>query len=295
MSEEKQEEEVAEQQGQAEQAEQAAEQQRQDKQAEVEAAFSGGFASMRGEPQDKQAEQAEKPKPKAEPERAEAAEQDNDDPFAGLTREQIRTAIANAQRVTELEQELTRTRDGLYGKIGEVVRNQKGKSITKESLKRVAEIHGEEFAAALAEDLSGAALGSPVNFEELLSEKLKERDEQWNQRFETARNEFAREQEKKALLREHKDFYEQIKTPDFQLWIGQQDEATRKEFQESWDSDWLAGKMSDFKKWKSAIENKQAKKAELEKAVQPRGTQRVSGAMTAEQAFAAGFKAVSGR
>jgi hypothetical protein len=291
MSEEKQEAEVVEQQNETEQAHQVAEQQRQDKQAEVEAAFSGGFASMRGEPP---AKPAEKAKPQAESERAEAAEQD-DDPFAGLTREQIRTAIANAQRVTELEQEIARTRDGLYGKIGEVVRNQKGKSITKESLKRVAQAYGEDLAAALAEDLSGAALGSSVNIEELLAEKLKERDEQWEQRFENARTEFAREQEKKSLLREHGDFFQQIATPDFQLWIGQQDEATRKEFQETWDSGWLAGKMSDFKKWKAAIASKHAKKAELEKAVQPRGTQRVSGAMTAEQAFAAGFKSVAGR
>lgn len=289
--EEKQQAEVDQQNNEADQAEQA-EQQRQEKQAEVEAAFAGGFAGQRGEQQPKQAEKAE---PQEKPEKAEAAEQDNDDPFAGLTREQIRSAIANAQRVTELEQEIARTRDGLYGKIGEVVRNQKGKSITKESLKRVAQAYGEDFAAALAEDLSGAALGPAVNFEEVLAEKLKERDEHWNQRFENARTEFAREQEKKALLREHGDFFEQIATPDFQLWIGQQDEATRKEFQESWDSSWLAGKMSDFKKWKTAIASKQAKKAELEKAVQPRGTQRVSGAMTAEQAFAAGFKSVAGR
>lgn len=267
-----------------------AEQQQHDKQAEVESAFSGGFAETRGE------ETKPRGEPKAQDDTpASGPAPEDDDPFAGLTRDQIRTAIANAQRVTELEQELTRTRDGLYGKIGEVVRNQKGKSITKESLKRVSEVYGEEMAAALAEDLSGASLGSTSNIEELLAEKLKERDEQWNQRFEGAREEFSREQERKALLRQHKDFYEQIKTPDFQLWVGQQDEATRKEFQESWDSGWLAEKMGDFKKWKSAIENKQAKKAELEKAVQPRGTQRVSGAMTAEQAFAAGFKSVSGR
>lgn len=258
--------------------------------------FESGFNGKREEaPAGEQKPQAEAGKGTPEGSTAEKPTQEETppaSPIAGMTDEQIRSLLADAGDVKSLKEDLARTRDSLFGKFGELNRTIQelkqapkgpGGKFTKDQLKRFGALN-PEFADALAEDLSTIPAPSI------------DLDEQLNPRIEKLKEEVTRDTvlavERRHLLRQHKDFYEQLEKPDFKLWLGQQSAEDQKEFNSSIDSDYLAGKMSAFKEFRASLDKKQDKQRRLEQAVKPQGTQVADGAKTPEQEFEEGFRGI---
>lgn len=229
------------------------------------------------------------PEPVASPEaKPEGAEQDP--PLvAGIPEEQVRSLLSKMAEFDSFREEFSKTKDTLFGKFGEINRTvqslQKaptaaaGAKFTKEAFKHVSGF-SDEMAEALAEDLSSVipAGVKPDELEAMLAERL-----------EKTRHEITMEMERKALLRQHRDFYDQTATPEFKLWFNQMKPEDQATFSESGDADYLAEQMTAFKKWRESLSKKQQQKSRLEEAVHPQGTVVSSGALTDEQAFEQGF------
>lgn len=85
-----------------------------------------------------------------------------------------------------------------------------------------------------------------------------------------------RDFEKKLLKRDHPDWEQVVGSPDFANWaetvLSPEDAAT---LNSTWDSDYVSGKLDEYKKWKVAqtkkTQQKQAQQNKLESAVVPRG------------------------
>lgn len=262
-------------------------------QEQAEQDFAAGFdGTATPPPQQAEVTQSEKPeveaKPEGEQQTAQEVEQPETPTVAGLSEQQVRELLAKASQVDSLREEFTKTRDTIFGKFGELNRNlqtiQKapataaGAKLTKEALKNIAERLGPEAAEAIANDLSGAITAPEIDWDERLKPHL-----------DRVRAEMQVEMERRALLKEHKDFYQQKDTPEFQLWMNQQPEDVRTQWVESIDADWLGGKMTEFKTWRDGLIKRQEKKQRLEEAITPTGTQAAQAGISDEDAFLAGF------
>lgn len=266
------------------------EQQTEQTEEQAEAEFASGFEGTETPPQKAEGQKPQEPaqteqQPVAQ-EQTSAGETPAEDPLAGLNPAQVRELLAKASQFDSFKEEFTKTRDTLFGKLGEVNRTisnlqgQSGGKLTPEAFKSISERLGPEVAEAMAKDLAGVVpSGQPIDLDEKIKPHL-----------EKVRAEMQLEFERRSLLRQHKDFYEQANTPEFQLWLNQQDEDTRKQWPESIDSDWLGEKMTDFKSWRDGLAKKQEKQKRLEQAIAPVGTQAVQAGMSDEDAFLAGFK-----
>lgn len=263
---------------------QTEQQQEQQSQTEFESGFSGVRDAI-----------ATQPEPKVEAQQEQQQEAQETPPASstvpGVPDEQLRDLLAKASQFDALKDDLAKTRDTLHGKIGELNRTLQELKATpkgavgrlgKEAFKRVSELN-DELAEALGEDLASLPT-QEVNLDEKLNPRLDALEQQLLMKI-----------EQKALLRQHKDFYEQIKTPEFQLWIGQQTPEDQKEFNSSIDSDYLSERMSAFKTYRASLDKKQDKQRRLEQAVKPQGTQVAEGTKTAEQEFEEGFRSVRAR
>lgn len=255
--------------------------------------FESGFKGTRDDAPAKEPEQKVEVKPEAQ----QSTTQEQETPQAssvvpGVSDDQLRELLAKAAQFDALKDDLAKTRDTLHGKIGELNRTMQEKlkatpqgaavgKLGKDALKNVGELNAQ-LAEALGKDL-GALQAPDVDLDEKLNPRLSELEQKLLMQI-----------EQRALLRQHKDFYEQIKTPEFQIWSAQQSTEDQQEFNKSIDSDYLAGKMSAFKTWRASLDKKQEKQRRLEQAVKPTGTQVADGAVTDEQAFEQGFKGVRG-
>lgn len=102
--------------------------------------------------------------------------------------------------------------------------------------------------------------------------------------------------EKRLLKRDHPDWEEVVRLPEFELWRQTLDPATATELLSSSDADFISPKLTEFKAWKSGqvtqSEKTKQTKSQLDAAVNPRGTPRSAVAgKGAEDEEAAAFKA----
>jgi hypothetical protein len=270
-----------------------AEQQSQEQdQKQEEADFEAGFKGAHAAEAPATTEAADPPPPKEEEPAAPAKDPESTPTVAGLPETQIRELLAKVTQVDAFREEFAKTRDTLHGKIGELNRTlqslqnappgKAGVKVAKEAFKKISELWGEEAASALADDLAGllpqaaAADAGPS-------------DEAFNQKLEALKREVTMDVERRYLLRQHRDFYEQIQTPEFKLWLATKPADEQQKFGESIDADYLAEQMAAFKKHRSDLERTQEKTRRLEQAVHPRGTQAPDTGLSDEAAFEAGF------
>lgn len=230
-----------------------AEQQPQETAEQGQDAFEAGFAQARGEeppaPKSETEEKAEEQQPE---EKAPEAKAEEPPLIAGLTETQLRDLLAKANRVDTIEQETNTRLRQAFGKLGEInslvqqLQQTRGNAVSVKGLKRLSE-EFPEMAKMLEEDLNEALTGAGAapafdqsKIDDLVSTRLTEVEDK-----------VTKEMEKRWLSRQHKDWKEQVASADFNLW---KDNVLPKEeaavLDESWDADFVAEKLTEFKAWK---------------------------------------------
>ncbi len=240
--------------------------------------------------------------------------------LAGYTEQQIRDLLDKAQRVDELERQLQGTAGKVFGKFGEVQRalqelqqrrgtsqsdsqEERAAQITADKLKR---LHDEypDIAELLAGDLS-EVMGSgnqagqsvtPDQLDEMLNERMQQVQQPNVDSLVTQRV------EERLLSFRHPDWREVANSEAFHQWQQSLPQAEREKLDATWDSDYIAQKLDEFKKAQqpsqessSQQRSTSSKHDRLRNNVQPRGAANTDPpAMTDEQAFEFGFKRARG-
>ena len=258
-------------------------------------AFAAGFSEARGDeppaaepaPQPDQAEeQAKQPAVEAEPE-----PEPQQNLIAGMSEEQLRSAILKANEVDQIKP-LVEKAFGKYGELHRTVlamqQQRPNLNLDKSKFTRLSE-EFPEIAEMLASDLS-EALGDvggqpavdPEAVEKIVEQRLIAQQQANERRF---------------LSRSHRDWEKVVTSDEFKLW--QQNILPPEEAQvlaTSWDADFISDKLDEFKSWRAkATAAKENKQKRLEQAVTPRGD--TSGpplAQTEDEAFLAAFKNARG-
>lgn len=273
--------------------------------AESDAAFEAGFSGVREEPQaptETPAAPAAPDAPAAEDsavaapgKQEEPADETNQEiiPGIGLTNEQLRASLSKVEKLDGMSKQI----DRLFGTLGDLQQKMtQGQPVTKAEKEATAQafkrVHEEypELAAVLAEDMKEAmASATPVDIDGVVNQRLAEKIGEIREAFEI-----------KLVAMQHKDWQEQIQSPDFSLWLQTLPEQRRNDVVNSADSAVVIDAVSSFKDWKAAVvkrgDTTQRNKKRLEDALVPEGTGRAKPVSQSEQqAFESGFQAVRGR
>ena len=228
----------------------------------IEEAFEQGLAKTLNE-------QAEE-KPTVEPEKPEY---------------NIQELISKANRVDDLEQQLTKLHDKAFGTIGQLkqtideLKTQKvGRpQVTKDSFKALAEYFDDDaIAEAIATGFSNIEYAQPVNVDERINQVRAEMQDQF---------------ELKLLTVAHPDWEEIKGAEEFSAWIGTLKPEAQETLNKSRDSTTLIKALNQFKTWRNGKQETEAKKqARLENAIPVSNGQVV--AKQSEDYFNQGMKKV---
>lgn len=198
-----------------------------------------------------------------------------------------------ADRFAVLEKS-TASANGLAGHLKQqLTKMSQGKPITKESLKRVSEEFGEEFAEAFAADLQEAGLGggqalSDDRVDELVQSRLGVATENLERKFEF-----------KLVTKTHKDATDYFaggqQNAAFVGWVQTLPAERQQEISTSWDSDTVTGYLDEFKAQRDKAANQAARqKSRVERAVTPTTGAAAAAAQPLEDPLMAGWNKVRG-
>lgn len=193
--------------------------------------------------------------------------------IAGFSAAEIKQLLEQAAQVGSLAHSI-RELHGRYGELkSALTKKAEPRKLTRDQLKRVADEYGEEYADALAADLS-EVLTSPaqVDIEGLVKAALAEREAEIEQRV-TAKMERAAEE--RFLNKEQPGWRDIMTSQDFSLWESLQPESVIKPLQEAFTtkpySEAVVGALNAFNGWKTEREARLARRRELERAVIRKG------------------------
>lgn len=264
------------------------------------AAFAAGFNEARGEEPPVEEPKAEEPKVEEAPAAVEPEPEPTPNLIAGLTEDQIRAAILKANEVDSLKAQIEKS----FGKYGELNRSlqqlqqQKsgGVQLNAQALKRLSS-EFPEMAEMLASDLSEALAGVSGGGQQQAAFDPDAVEQMLQGRIADVRAGLEQEMEKRLLKRAHRDWEDVVTSDDFKLW--RQNVLPAEESERlggSWDSDFIAEKLTEFKEWKKqATVSRENKQKRLEAAVTPRGDAGgPSTVQSEEEAFLAAFKRARG-
>lgn len=200
----------------------------------------------------------------------------------------IQELISKANRVDDLEQQLTKLHDKAFGTIGQLkqtideLKTQKvGRpQVTKDSFKALAEYFDDDaIAEAIATGFSNIEYAPPVNVDERINQVRAELQDSF---------------ELKLLSVAHPD-WEEIKVADeFSTWIGTLKPEAQETLNKSRDSTTLIKALNQFKTWRNGKQESEAKKqARLENAIPVSGGHVV--ARQTDDYFNQGMKKVLGQ
>jgi len=252
------------------------------------AAFESGFAEARGE---------EPPTPEPEPEQAEpeqaAAPEAAPEPevvFAGLTEDQLKSALAKVGELDEMKVQLRQA----FGKLGEFnARLQQAQTASggKMSAGQLVKLRAEfpEMADLLEADLSSLSVGG--NAPSFDPTPMRE---EMQHEFKAELDRIERKNEMKLLSMRHRDWETVRQSDDFRLWENTLPTEERQALNDSWDAMFIADKFDEYKSWREKAQtSKQQKQDRLAAAVTPRGVPNAKpSTINDDDAFMSGFKAV---
>lgn len=213
---------------------------------------------------------------------AESQEALEEQTFAGFTESEMRALLTRVAEIDGLKDSLNghvRKMDSQYGELKSRL-TQKGQPLTKEQFKKTAELYGEEYAEALAEDLAGFSIPG-IDKDALIAEieerhkaAAAEREAEIERRV-MARME--RIEQERILAKDHGADWKAIaESADMALWERlqtpeklQQIEAdfTNKPFSEA-----MGGVLKEFGQWKEQRAKGAARKRELRASTLPKVT-----------------------
>lgn len=204
--------------------------------------------------------------------------------FGRYTADEINTLFGKAAQYDQLKQHVDghiRKMDSQYGELkSRLTKKDEPIKLTAQQFKKVSELYGEDYAAAMAEDLGSVIRAPAFNEDELLpkvqewaksvlSEQEKDMEERVYGRIDRAQQE--------ALLDDKQPGWREIaQGPEMALWEGLQSDETLQAIDESFKTKPFAKAMGkvldDFDKWKEARAKRSASKQNLEAAVNPTST-----------------------
>ena len=162
-------------------------------------------------------------------------------------RERLATLLGELPTLQERSQMTEQQIRQLNGKIGEINRIVEGlqdrpaATVTKESFKRtLAEF--PEIAETLAEDLAGLSIGGQsVDVDPIVQERVQ-----------AATQKIERSMELKLLGMVHKDWKQVTASDGFKKWVTTLPEDQQTELANSWDSSYIADKLTEYKEFSKA-------------------------------------------
>jgi hypothetical protein len=246
--------------------EQLTEEQQREAEAAQEAAFVEGFDA----PEDEDSP-AQTPEPKVDtPPEPQATDPESKVETQPLTAEQVRQELEILREATAAD---IRKVFGKLGEVGSIVQElrkprQAGPvKLPEGSFKRMTE-EFPEMTKYLQDDLAEVLSqlgGAPAAIDaDTITQAL-------NPRFEETLSEVDKRVERRLLRRDHPDWDKVTKSPEFADWKAKvlpPEEAAV--LDESWDADFIGGKLTDFKAWKAAKEAKAAERQQrLDAAITP--------------------------
>lgn len=186
--------------------------------------------------------------------------------FAGLTEDELKQALAKANKFDALSEQLAQETRKIYGKFGEIQGEMKkltsGKKISKESLKRLSENY-PDIAEDLAADLEDLGPG--------------DNSQMFEERLAKARGEMSQELQKALAERDVRmlevakpNWKETIAKPEWDIWLGTLPADERKAVESSPDPVVAIKALTDHEKWLGR--SKDTKKQDrLSRAITPQG------------------------
>lgn len=183
-------------------------------------------------------------KPDAEPAPAPAAAPTPDERYASA--EEFRKATAQL--------------NGSIGALKSMIqRASSGKAITKDQLGEISKEFGDEYAEALAKDLSKLALGGVVDTSEIES------------KFQDEIMRVQQQSEFKFVKRTHRDYADFMvidgkpgkQRAEFDAWLAAQGADKVKEFNDSWDADVICDAIQGFKDHKGKAAKEAARRESI--------------------------------
>lgn len=208
--------------------------------------------------------------------------------IAGYTEEQIKELVSTVDAMKQRESKIF----GSMGALRQTIDSLKSQpqasapsvNWSADKLKRMS-AEFPELAAILAEDLNGMSVssGNP-NIEQLIDTRVKSSLDKSSQAYEA-----------KLLTVQHRDWRQVVASDDFVGWKESLAPEEKAELDNSWDAEFIGGKLSQFKDWKAKTsQSKQTNQRRLEAAITPKGGASGKPASTDADAFLSGFKSVRG-
>lgn len=234
------------------------------------AAFQAGYDAARS---------GGEPKPEPEPPKL----------IAGFTEDQVKELLQKAAEVDQLKARESK----MFGTLGslkqaiDAVRNQPqapqgGQVRISGALKRLS-AEFPEMAALLSEDLNEALQGQT---------QAGGIDQQ---AFRSELERSSKDMETKLLTMAHKNWRQDVQTPEFAQWKGTLPPDELHIVNDSWDAVSVSAALDKFKEWRSAAtQTKQVRQNRLEAAITPKGNRQPAPSMSDEDAFVQGFKSARG-
>ena len=209
--------------------------------------------------------------------------------IAGFTEDQVKELLQKAAEVDQLKARESK----MFGTLGslkqaiDAVRNQPqapqgGPVRISGALKRLS-AEFPEMAALLSEDLNEALQGQT---------QAGGIDQQ---AFRSELERSSKDMETKLLTMAHKNWRQDVQTPEFAQWKGTLPPDELHIVNDSWDAVSVSAALDKFKEWRSAAtQTKQVRQNRLEAAITPKGNRQPAPSMSDEDAFVQGFKSARG-
>lgn len=240
---------------------------------QVSSDMSAGFNKVRGITVEEPAKAATDETPPAELETQQQVE-DPPEPQA-LSQEELRAALAKLNDLEQFRGQTAAETQKLHGKIGEL--NRTLQNVQASPTAANSEAHKAALAKLtneypeLAETLAPLFEGRTATT--VPTEQIQQivQEQVGAVRAETQQT-IQQLQAQITLTRAHPDWESIPSTPEYQKWFTAQPAEFQKQFNETWDTNFVAKGLSEFKKWKSTTYAKtREKQARLDGAVTPTG------------------------
>lgn len=272
--------------------------------AEVEAAMLQGFSRATGRAAEKDSTQDDDAGKKpdagaahADPDNGTQRDQqtvqpeDPEVPGLGMKASEVKARLG---KLDTLERTLAQA-NGHIGHLKQLIQQSgKGKTITKESLSKVREEFGDEYAEALAADLTAAGIGGGAAVdEETLSRIVGER-------VQTEREAMSQDMEKRLVRARHADAADYFQggkhNTEFLQFVGTMPAERQQELANTWDSTVINAALDEFKAHKAKVANDQTKQQRrTERAATPTAARGSPVAPPSVDPIEAGWNNVRGR
>ncbi len=238
---------------------------------QVSSDMGAGFNKVRGIEGPAKADTDETPPAEVEPE---PQAEEPPEPQA-LSQEELRAALAKLNELEQFRGQTAAETQKLHGKIGELNRTLQNARTSptaanseahKAALQKLTSEY-PELAETLAPLFDGraAASVSTEQIQQIVQEQVGAVRAETNQTIQQLQAQI-------NLTKAHPDWETIPSTPEYQKWFTAQPAEFQKQFNETWDTNFVARGLSEFKKWKSTTYAKaREKQARLDGAVTPTG------------------------